>query len=483
MRGGHLRNGTNGEAANIHPLLRVDSDGDYMTDWMFDRIVDLSPKTLEPVPHLATSWDVSADGKTYTFKFNNGVKWHDGQAFSASDVEYSLKRIQAADYTGPFKPQFKHVQSVQTVDPLTLRINLSQPNASFLAASMRELKPIPEHLVQDQDLRTGAYATQLIGTGPYKFVEWKKGSSFSFAVNENYWGGRPNIDQITHNVVTDMNSLVASAEAGEIDFLIMPVPSELKRLQDEGKLNVTLLDPYIPESLYFNLTHPILKDVRVRQAIAQALDMQAFTRDIMMGVVGPAKGVVMPYLWAYEPTATMPVFNLDKSKQLMADAGQASGFSIGLASNQGNAFREAFSTYAQAQLAKINVKVDIQLNEWPVFLKRSQSFDFEMGTQAITAGYPDPDILSQAFQTNGLTNYMQYTGVDQLLDDARAAQDIAKRKELYGQVQKKVAADLPIFYTFYRPNPIVTTKKLNGLTPTALSPYYAIDKWWFAGQA
>jgi ABC-type transport system substrate-binding protein len=106
--------------------------------------------------------------------------------------------------------------------------------------------------------------------------------------------------------------------------------------------------------------------------------MQAFTRDIMMGVVSPAKGVTMPYLWAYEPTATMPVFNLDKSKHLMADAGQASGFSIGVASNQG-AFREAFSTYAQAQLAKINVKVDVQLNEWQVFLKKSQSFDFEMG--------------------------------------------------------------------------------------------------------
>jgi peptide/nickel transport system substrate-binding protein len=211
VRGGHLRNGTNGEAANIHPLLRVDSDRDYMTDWMFDRIVDLNPKTLEPVPHLATSWDVSTDGKTFIFKFKDGVKWHDGQAFTASDVEYSLKRIQAEDYTGPFKPQFKDVQSVQTVDRLTLRINLSQPNASFLAASMRELKPVPEHLVQDQDLRTGAYATQLIGAGPYKFAEWKKGSSFSFAVNENYWGGRPNIDQITHNVVTDMNSLVASA--------------------------------------------------------------------------------------------------------------------------------------------------------------------------------------------------------------------------------------------------------------------------------
>ncbi|MFN8475359.1 MAG: ABC transporter substrate-binding protein [Anaerolineae bacterium] len=492
--GGFAVTGTNAEAANINPLLRVDTDGDYLTDWVFDRVLDVDPKTFEPIPWLAESWDISKDGLVYTFKLRKDVKWHDGQPFTAKDVAFTLNTILSKDYTGPFRSRFnmiagaqdaidgktKEVSGIKVLDDYTVQITLAKPTASFLVTSMRELKPVPQHLVQGQDIAKGEWAQKLIGTGPFKFKEWKKGDSWTFEANTDYWGGRPCLDGIRHQVIPDLNAMLVALESGDIDTSIVPPVTEIPRLKTEKKLNVIELPPSSIESVQFNLQNPYLKDVRVRQAIAMALDMKAFTNDILKGVTQPADSVVVPTLWTYDKSQAMPTYDVEKAKKLLADAGYPNGFTLKWSTNSGNLFREQFTTFAQAQLAKIGIKLEPVMNEWPVFLKSVQDGQFEIATQATASGLPDPDSLYQVYKTGAPSNYYKYSNaqVDKLLDDGRAATTVEDRKKAYQQVQKILADELPNFYAYYRPNPIVTNLKLKGITPNPIQPYYHIQNWY-----
>ncbi len=492
--GGMAVTGTNAEAANINPLLRVDTDGDYLTDWVFDRIVDVDPKTFEPTPWLAESWDISKDGLVYTFKLRKGVKWHDGKPFTANDVAFTLNTILSKDYTGPFRSRFnmiagaqdtidgktKETSGIKVLDENTIQITLAKPTASFLVTSMRELKPVPKHLVEGQDIAKGEWAQKLIGTGPFKFKEWKKGDSWTFEANLDYWGGRPCLDGLRHQVIPDLNAMLVALETGNIDTSIVPPVTEIPRLKSEKKLTVIELPPASIESVQFNLENQYLKDLKVRQAISMALDMKAFTNDILKGVTQPADSVVAPTLWSYDKSQAMPTYNVDKAKQLLAEAGYPNGFTIKWATNSGNLFREQFTTFAQAQLGKIGIKVEPVLNEWPVFLKSVQDGKFEIATQATASGLPDPDSLYQVYKTGAPSNYYRFSNpqVDKLLDDGRAATTLEDRKKAYQQVQKILADELPNFYAYYRPNPIVTNPKLKGITPNPIQPYFRIQNWY-----
>ncbi len=494
VTGGSAVTGTNAEAANINPLLRVDTDGDYLSSWVFDRIVDVDPKTFQPIPWLAESWDVSKDGLTYTFKLRRNVKWHDGKPFTAGDVEFTLKTILSPTYTGPFRSRFiviagarefgagqiRDLAGVRVVDDATLQIRLSQPLAPFLVTSMRELKPVPRHLVEGQDIARGEWAQKLIGTGPFKLREWVRGDHWTFDVNPDYWRGRGCLDSIRHQIIPDLNALLVAAETGQVDTVIVPPVTEIPRLKKEHKLDVIDLTSAGIEGIQFNLEHPILKDVRVRQAIAHAIDVQAFTRDVLKGVTQTADSVVVPTVWAYDKSIKLPEYNPDKARKLLAEAGYPKGFTVKWSTNSGNLFREQFSTFAQAQLEKVGIKLELVMNEWPIFLKSMEDGRFELATQNIVAGVPDPDVLYFIFHTGAPGNYFRFSNqiVDQLLDQGRTLTSQASRRDVYLRVERILANQLPIFNAYYRPNPIVKNTKLKGLNPQSIDPYFQIETWY-----
>ena len=263
----------------------------------------------------------------------------------------------------------------------------------------------------------------------------------------------------------------------------MPAPqyvTEIPRLQAEGKLEVIQMPPQGAESVQFNLRDPIVKDVRVREAIARGLDVATFTKDILKGVTQPADGVAMPTSWAYDPTVKMPSYDVEKAKQLLAEAGYSNGFTLNWSINSGNLFRQQFSTFAQAQLAKLNIKVNIMNPEWPVFLDSVMTGKYQVAHENTAGGLPDPDVWYYTFRTGGPGNVFGYSNpqVDTLLDQARTLTTQNDRKRIYVQVERILATDLPVFFAYFRPNPIVKNPKLKGLNPQPINPYFQIERWY-----
>ena len=196
--------GSNGDGKIVNPILAVDTDGFWRTDMMFDSLVDLDPETLEPIPHLAQSWEVSNDGKTYTFTLVDAdVTWHDGEPFTVEDIEFTLMEILKPTYTGIYQQRFADLvgadaviagdadslEGFQIIDDKTVQFTLNNLDPAFLAIAINDLKFIPKHLLEGEEITEDMpYSQAPIGTGRYMFKEWDKGSRFVMEVNPNYWG-------------------------------------------------------------------------------------------------------------------------------------------------------------------------------------------------------------------------------------------------------------------------------------------------------
>jgi peptide/nickel transport system substrate-binding protein len=487
--------GANGDAKIVNPILAMDSDGFWRSDLMFDSLVRVDPVTTEPVGQLAESWEVSDDGTTYTFYLVDAdVRWHDGAPFTVEDIEFTMMEILKPTYTGIFQQRFvdlvgadkviageaTSLEGFKIIDDKTVQFKLNQPNAPFLAWAISGLKFVPKHLLEGQEITEDMpYSLAPVGNGPYKFKEWDKGNRFVMEWNEEYWGEKPCAKTITTLGIPDMQALAAAVEAGDIDMTIMVPPTEIPRLAEVEGLTYYKQPSSGPEVLWFNLDHSILQDLRVRQAIAHAIDVEGFTQGVLQGTTDPANTHFTTASWAYDPDATLPEYNPEKAKALLAEAGYADGFQIKLTCNQGNFFREHFVEFVQAELAKVGIEVEVEKAEWGTFIGNMISGDYDMGFMNEDGGVPDPDVMYEYFHTGGPNNYTHYSNakVDELLEEGRVESDLEKRKDLYYQLQSIVNEDLPTFPAFWRPNPLVANSKFQNVVPSVIHTYGGIHNW------
>ena len=487
--------GANGDAKIVNPILAMDSDGFWRTDLMFDSLVRVDPVTTEIVGQLADSWDVSDDGTTYTFHLVDAdVRWHDGEPFTVDDIEFTMMEILKPTYTGIFQQRFQdlvgadqviageatELEGFQVIDEKTVQFKLNQPNAPFLAWAVSALKFVPKHLLEGQDITEDMpYSLAPVGNGPYKFKEWDKGNRFVMEWNEDYWGEKPCAKTITTLAIPDMQALAAAVEAGDIDMTIMVPPTEVPRLAEIDDLQYFKQPAIGPESLWFNLNHPILSDPKVRQAIAHAIDAEGFTIGVLQGTTGPANTHFTTGSWAYDPDAELPEYDPEKAKALLAEAGYEDGFTVKLTCNQGNFFREHFVEFAQAELEKVGITVEVEKAEWGTFIGNVMDGNYDMAFYNEEGGIPDPDVAFEYFHTDGPNNYSHYSNadVDGWLEQARVESDPEKRKDLYYQIQNQVNADLPTVPMFWRPNPLVVNAKYDNVVPSGIHTYGGIHNW------
>jgi peptide/nickel transport system substrate-binding protein len=487
--------GANGDAKIVNPILAMDSDGFWRTDLMFDSLVRVDPVTTEIVGQLADSWDVSDDGTTYTFHLVDAdVRWHDGEPFTVDDIEFTMMEILKPTYTGIFQQRFQdlvgadqviageatELEGFQVIDEKTVQFKLNQPNAPFLAWAVSALKFVPKHLLEGQDITEDMpYSLAPVGNGPYKFKEWDKGNRFVMEWNEDYWGEKPCAKTITTLAIPDMQALAAAVEAGDIDMTIMVPPTEVPRLAEIDDLQYFKQPAIGPESLWFNLNHPILSDPKVRQAIAHAIDAEGFTIGVLQGTTGPANTHFTTGSWAFDPDAELPEYDPEKAKALLAEAGYEDGFTVKLTCNQGNFFREHFVEFAQAELEKVGITVEVEKAEWGTFIGNVMDGNYDMAFYNEEGGIPDPDVAFEYFHTDGPNNYSHYSNadVDGWLEQARVESDPEKRKDLYYQIQNQVNADLPTVPMFWRPNPLVVNAKYDNVVPSGIHTYGGIHNW------
>jgi peptide/nickel transport system substrate-binding protein len=419
---------------------------------------------LKPQPSLATSWSVAPDGLTISFNLRSGVKWHDGKPFSAADVKWSLENVWKTIHPRN-KAIFENVSKVETPDDNTVILHLSKPSLPILSVINGVGAPIlPKHLYEGSDVLNNAFNNRPVGTGAFVFKEWKKGEYIVLERNPDYWEPKkPYLDKLVFKVIPDAGARAAAIEKGEVQYAAFnPVPfRDVERLSKLPGIRVdTRGYDWLSPLLYLdlNVDNSYLKDVRVRQAIAHALDRDAISKVVWYGYGKPANSPVPSTLTAFHD-ASVPKypFDLQKAEALLDEAGfkrGADGVRFTLNHDYlpyGDDYKRT-GEYLKQALKRVGIEINIRGQDTATFIKRVYGDrDFDISS-SWNGAFPDPQIgVVRAFWSGWLgtktpwTNGSGYrnTEVDSLIQAAAIEGAPAKRVEAFKRFQQIVLRDVP----------------------------------------
>ncbi|MEM9031570.1 MAG: ABC transporter substrate-binding protein [Pseudomonadota bacterium] len=469
---------------------------------IYDGLFDYD-NDLNIVPSLAESYEVSEDGKTITFNLRQGVTWHDGEPFTSADVQFTVMEILSQVHPrGP--NSFREVTSIDTPDEHTAVFNLANPAPYMLRAlSAYESPMVPKHLLEGQDPRNADLANNPVGTGPFKFVEWRKGQFVRLDKNENYWKeGLPYLDRLVGRFIPDASTRTAAMENGEVMYgAYGAIPNiDAVRLRDTDGFSVTT-DGYSminPMALIeFNTTAEPFSDPAIRKAISTAIDREFLIDNIWFGYGKPATSALSSNFSATglyrEGLPNYPASgDIEAAKAILDEAGiteNADGVRATAVLDlipYGEDWRRA-GEYLKQALAEIGIELDLRYEDVPTWLKRIYAdYDFAMNVNYFYQ-LPDPVLgvhrhygTDQIRQGTHFVNSSRYSNpeLDALLVAGAQEADATKRSEIYGEVQEILANDKPVANLFEMEFLTVYNDKLKDHATSALGAYGSFDRAW-----
>lgn len=410
----------------------------------------------EVLPDLAESWTVSDDGKLYTFKLRSGVKFHDGTAFDAGDVKFSLDRARGADSTNAQKSLFAEIASVDVVDPATVTVTLKEPQGSFLY----NLGWGDAVIVAPES--AGTNKEKPIGTGPFKFDAWARGSAITLVKADSYWGEPVALDKVEFRIVPDAAAAVPAILSGDVQAFPFFPPDGVAQIEGDARFKVVVGATEGETVLAINNRKPPFDRLKVRQAIAHVLDRKALIDGASNGLGTPIGSFFSPSNAAYaDLTGTYPL-DVEKAKGLLKEAGFGGGIKATLKLPPVPYARLGGEIVA-SELREIGIDCAIVPVEWADWL--SQVFtDKDYDLTIVSHTEPnDIDIFSRK------DYYFNYDNpaFDKTIAALNATSDDAKRTELYKQAQKILADDAVAGFLFELPKVGVWDAKLQGLWENA----------------
>jgi ABC-type transport system substrate-binding protein len=485
-----------GDSVGLDPSHRDDGESLKVCGSIFDTLVQFRPGTTEVEAALAESWEASPDGLTWTFYLRHGVKFHDGTAFDADAVLFSLNR--------QLDPNHPHhgvgggyiywsamgmsdiVGAIEKIDPFTVRFTLKKPEAPFLAnLAMNFASIVSPTAARKSGERFGF---EPVGTGPFRFVSWAQQQKIVLEAYDGYWGGRPAIDRLIFEVIADANIRALRFRSGEIQAFDNPGPSELQavsklpftRLLQEPGMNIGYLA--------MNLDKPPFDDVRVRRAINHAIDKKRIIEDIYKGTGTVAKNPIPPVLWSYEEGIPDFEHDKDKARALLAEAGLSEGFKTNLwympvkrpYMPDGKKVAEAI----QLDLAEVGIQADLVTYEWATYLERTKKGDHDMALLGWSGDNGDPDnflfvLLSKTAAVKPANNISFYRNeqFNSLLERAKESTDHAERDSLYREAQFIFHQDPPWVCLAHNLQTVVVHEDVQGfvLYPTTRKDFRGVS--------
>jgi peptide/nickel transport system substrate-binding protein len=414
-------------------------------------------------PALAESWTVSDDGLTYTFTLRSGVTFHDGSAFDSADVKFSLNRAMAADSTNAQKGLFEPIAGVATPDAGTVVVALKQPTGNFLfnLGWGDAVIVAPESAADNK--------TKPVGTGPFVFERWVKGDRVELARNAAYWGTPAKLAKATIKIIPDPAAATAAVMAGDVDaFANFPAPEAMAQFETDARFEVVIGSTEGETILAMNNTRPPLDDVRVRRAIAHAVDRKAVVDGAMFGYGTPIGSHFAPHHPAYVDLTGRYAYDPAKAKVLLAEAGYGSGLKLTLKLPPPSYARRGGEIIA-AQLAKVGIQAEIIPVEWAQWLEqvfRGTDYDLTI------VSHTEPMDIGIYARDTYYFNYESAAFRDVIAKLDAAVEDKA-RYALMAEAQKTIAEDSVNAFLFQLAKHGVWNAELEGLWEN--SPVQAND--------
>ncbi len=454
---------------NLDPRVGIDAQSERIGELLFDALLTRD-EHLNVKPGLAERWEIP-DTLTYIFHLHSGVTFHDGRPLTSRDVKWTFDSLLEGKVRSTKSAAYRFVDQVEAPDEGTVIFHLKEPNATLLWNLSEGASGIVPYGSLDEITRNP------IGSGPFKFVSAEQDKEIVVERNEHYWGTKARLARVRFTIVPDATTRALELRKGSADAAINAFTSDTAvALEREPNLQVERAPGTVLSYLAFNLRDPTLQDVRVRQAIAYAIDRNPLLQYIWRGFAQTARSVLPPQSWAYDPDVAAYPHDPERARQLLDAAGYPAHDGVRFHLTMKTSTEESTRLLAavlQQQLREVEIALDIRTFEFATFFADVTSGAFQLYSLRWIGGNEDPDIFEYSFHSSRFPpkganrGFYSNSRVDSLIDDARRATDQSVRKRLYAEVQETLAQDVPYIDLWYFDNVLVHTRRVRSV---ALNP-------------
>lgn len=479
------------DAQTLQPLIANDDASSSYYGLLYDGLLQIDPKTLEKKGKMAKSYKVSDDRKAITFTLRDDLKWSDGQPITSADWKFTWSRLTDPKTKFCCMALLTLFDRIETPDPKTIVFHWKEPFAPALDYC-DIVPPLPEHVFKNLDINDNpANNKPEVVSGMWQLKEWVKDDHATFVRNEAYWDEKPTLDTYIYRVVKDSNAAYAALKNKEVDSSAIQ-PQDW----DEATRNPNL-QAYHYYTLgtgwgyvAFNLRDPRFQDVRVRHALAHAVDKQKIVDRVLLGHAKPINSAYPPSSPVYTDDVPKFEFSPDKARDLLKQAGWQPGpdgvlardgkpFKVRLHFNAGNKVREQIATVIQQQLKDVGVAVNVQQEDFGALLKRvRETHDFDLVLLGWVGGY-EPHSGASIWAKGSDQNYGNYSNprVEQLFAQGVKVFDMKDRRPIYAEIQRILAEDTPYIFLYASESLHGFSKRVGGLDPGPLGYQWNMEKW------
>jgi ABC-type transport system substrate-binding protein len=458
---------------NLDPRVGIDAQSERIDALIFDDLLDRDDH-LNVTPALAERWEIP-DPLTYIFHIRRGVKFHDGRPLTSRDVKWTFDSLLESKIRSTRAAAYRYVDHVEAPDDYTVVFRMKEPFSTLLwNLSDGAMGIVPYGTLTEMTAHP-------VGSGPFRFVSAEQDKDVIVERNDAYWGDKPHVPRVRFVVVPDTTTRALELRKGSADIASNALTSDMVlTLERESNLQVERAPGTVYSYLAFNLRDPILRDVRVRQALAYAIDRRPMIHYLWRDFARPADSILPPQSWAYNADVPKYEFDPDRARQILDAAGYLPTNGVRFHLTMKTSTEETtrlMVAVLQQQLRSVGIVLDIRAFESATFMADVVSGAYQMYSLRWIGGNEDPDIFEYVFHSDKFPPHGANRGfyvnprIDALIKEGRSETDPSRRKAVYADIQTILATDLPYINLWFLDNVVVHTRRVRNVTLNASGNY------------